>query len=233
MSEGDLSDLPAGVFDPEGPSVTMSAQVRAELAAIDTTGGPLLSRFVAQYATFWSGWDCRYSFMPRLDEGARRGNLFGFLGWSNRYLFNLDTGTSGMGPLMSEIAEVVGEEEAVLGLEELVLTTDVGSIESQRRQNEGRQALAELLMSLRELSVSDAEARRLAEQLAAAYTVVGAHEQDQLVAEVGYYVALAQGLEAAGNTRLAEYLDCIEHPDTQAMRGRGGFDARGGGTCIP
>ncbi|HCH64346.1 MAG TPA: hypothetical protein DFR83_16190 [Deltaproteobacteria bacterium] len=233
LSEGDLSSLPEGVFDPAVPSITLSDDGRAALSAVDTVGGPELLRFVAQYTTFWSGWDCRYSFMPRLDEGARRGNYFGFLPWSNRYVFNLDNGTTGMGPLMSEIAVVMGQEEVLLGLESMRRSADLQSIRAQRAQNAARDALAEALVALQEPALSGAAAATQLERVEAAYAEVGGHERDQLSAEVSYFVAFAQALAAAGNTRLVEYLSCIEHPDTQAMRGRGGFDARGGGSCIP
>ena len=52
-----------------------------------------------------------------------------------------------------------------------------------------------------------------------------------LLAELTYYTALAQAEAAAGSTRLADYVACIESPETQAMRGAGGFDALGGGSC--
>ena len=233
VGDGDLSSLPAGVFDPAVPTVRLSAEVQAEVAAVSRVDGPDLFRFVAQYATFWSGWDCRYSFMPRIDEGARRANFFGFLPWSNRYVFNLDNGTTGMGPLMSEITMVMGDEEAALGLESLRRSTDVRSIEAQRQQNEARDGVAQRLAQLQALSLAGASAAAQLERVAAAYAEVGVHERTQLEVELDYYVAFAQGLAATDNTTLTEYLACIEHPDTQAMRGRGGFDALGGGTCIP
>lgn len=55
----------------------------------------------------------------------------------------------------------------------------------------------------------------------------------QLDLELDYYVALARALDSAGDTRLRDYVACIEDPATQALRGTGGFDARGGGTCAP
>jgi len=233
LVDGDLSGLPEGIIDPTTGAVTPSAAVRDALAAVDTTGGPALALFAARYATFWTARPCELAFMSRLDIGARRANYFGFLPWSNRYLFDLDTGRTGPGPLMGELAGVMGQAERSLGLDATVADILTTSIVAQRAETATREDVAVTLDTLRDLTLDAAAVSAATDRVVAAQVDWSGHEADQLEAELGYYSAMAQGLAAAGNTHLAEYLACIEAPETQAMRDNGGFDALGGGTCVP
>ena len=230
---GELSALPAGVYDPSTPSVALSAEVQAEWDAVDRPGGPDLALFVAQYATYWTGRACTLGFMPRLEEGARRANYFGFLSWSERYAFDLQTGTRGMGPLLAEITTVMGDEETELDIVSAARTADARSLQAQRAQTTARADVAAVLVALQADDLGEADVRGPLDRVAETYGEVGEHERDQLTAELQYYLTFSAGLARSGRTRLAEYLACIEHPDTQAMRGHGGFAAMGGGTCVP
>ncbi len=230
---GDLSSLPDGVFSSSAHTVTLSAAVQAELDAIDTTGGPDLLLFAAQYATFWTGWDCQYSFMPRSDRGARRANYFGFLPWSDGYLFNLDNGKTGPGPLLAEVSGFMARHETTYGLRSVLLHADTLSIAAQHNQLLARGELATEVEAVKDLTLSETALQAHLDRIIERNEAVGALEAEQLEAELDYYVPLAQAITAAGNTDFADYLACIEDPATQAMRDHGGFEALGGGSCLP
>ena len=52
-------------------------------------------------------------------------------------------------------------------------------------------------------------------------------------AELAYFFALRDTLTASQLGDIEHWIDCLESPSTQALRGAGGFDAIGGGTCLP
>lgn len=233
LVDGDLSALPDGIFDPDGPTITRSAEVDAALAGVDPSGGPDLFAFIARYATAWTGPPCRLAFMPRLDEGGRRANYFGFQAWNERALFDLDTGRTGAGPLMVQLAQAIAGYERGYALDGLADTVERGSLLAQRDVNTARTTLADTIAALLDPGLDPATADALQQQVEDALLVARDREQAQLDLELDYYVALARALDTANDTRLRDYVDCIEDPATQAMRGSGGFDARGGGSCAP
>lgn len=233
LADGDLSVLPEGIYDPDGPTITSSPDVVAALADLAAAGGLDPSRFVARYTTAWTGPPCRLGFMPRLDEGGRRANYFGFQAWNARALFDLDTGRAGAGPLMMQLSDAIAGYEVDHGLSGLAAAVDRSSLLAQRDLNTARASLADTLTALLDPSLDPASADRLQQQVAEGVEAARTEERAQLDLELDYYVALTRALDTAGDTRLRDFVACIEDPATQAMRGTGGFDARGGGTCVP
>lgn len=233
VEDGDLTGVPSGVYDAETATVQHSPAVAAELADLVTAGGPDWETFVARYLTWWTGWDCRFSHSPRMDRGGRRANFFGFLPWSQRYLFDLDNGTTSTGPLLQEMSAEMAAAETALGL-----TTDfeaalAGSVPAQRAQLEARAELVELVLAVQELDRPTSGVAAMRAPILAATEALTAHKAEQLLAELDYYLALGEGLRSTGNTRFEAYIDCIESAEVQAMQGNGGFEALGGGSCLP
>jgi cytochrome c peroxidase len=233
VENGHLDEIPIEVWDPGSGTVQPSETVAAELADLETAGGPDWETFVARYLTWWTGWDCRFSHTPRMDRGGRRANLFGFLPWSQRYLFDLNNGTTSTGPLLQEMSAELATAEAALGITADFEAALAVSLPAQRAQLEARAELVELVLTLQDLDRPTSGVAAMREPILAATATLKAHKAEQLLAELDYYLALADGLRSTGNTRFDAYIDCIESPEVQAMRGNGGFAALGGGSCLP
>jgi hypothetical protein len=171
--------------------------------------------------------------MTRLEQDERHANYYGFANWASGYLFDLKTGDIGSGGLQEEIATYVAAQESALGLTPLFDATLTASNAKRKQYDAARAALVDALMEVADPALSPAQVDALEPSIVAASQAVAQRDAELLLVELGYYLGLYQATQQAGSTNLAQYLACIESPATQAMKGNGGFDALGGGTCEP
>jgi len=124
-------------------------------------------------------------------------------------------------------------QEATLGLSPLFDATLVASNAKRKQYDAARGLLVDELVKVADPSITPAELAAREAPIVVASQAVAARDAELLLVELGYYLGLYQATQQAGSTNLARYIACIESPATQAMKGNGGFDALGGGTCEP
>lgn len=234
VRRGDLSVLPPGVYTPGNKALTQSDAIKKEVNAIDDgPDGVGWDGFAAGYLTWTLGWDCRNAFMSRSDEDSRVTNYFGFSRWANSYLFDLQTGAVGSGGFQEEMSLVIGAQEQSLGVADLFAATLPATIDLQRQYQDRRRVLVTTLMKLQDLALDPATVAALADDVIAANSEVAQSDAALLLKQLDYYVGLWQAIEQSGAQALPKFLACIEDPATQALKGNGGFEGNGGGSCNP
>ncbi|MCP4487643.1 MAG: hypothetical protein GY820_10060 [Gammaproteobacteria bacterium] len=222
IEQGDLSMLPDGVFVPGDRRLNQSTNISRAVRQVggNAGGGIPWDNFAAGYLTWSLGWDCRFTFMTRMDEGERRANYYGFSQWAREYLFDLGDGSPGSGGFQLEMSEYIGAEDERLGLSADFTDTLNNTLAIRTDYNAAR---ADLVARLRDVHESDGSDADLKAAVVVANQAVGVQDAKLLIAELEYYIALWSALNTNGNSPLPGYLECIESPDTQSKKGNGGL----------
>lgn len=231
LKSGDLSSLPSSAFvvDTNGQvtQVKSSPAVRGESGFSVTRNGSLSwDQFAAGYVTWSLGIDCARAFTPRLGDGERRADLFGYPQWEQAVLFDLQTGREGSGGLQENLSNWIGAREADLGLGDLFASTLDDVIAQRAVWDTARGALVAAL--------DDVAAATTPALLTAASTRVQVAQADLAAANgrllldhVDYAVALWGAVQTSGDDRLTPYLTCLESATTQAARASNGGSGLG------
>jgi cytochrome c peroxidase len=225
LKGGDLASLPAGVVDLERRRLNQGATVRGEAGYRAAIAGvtPWVP-FVAGYAVSASAEPCARAFIPRLGDGERRANLFGYGPWVAAYLFDIVTGRPGSGGLQETLSEWIAAEEARVGVSDVFARTLDAVIDGRRTYEAARADLVDGLVTLGGADdPASPEATAALAAIESAQARVAASDAALLLAHLDYYVTLWRAIETSGVDRLTPYVDCLESDATQATRGHGGL----------
>ena len=228
--DGDLSELPTEVVG--SSELSLPRDIRDELALRGIDLDAVFASYVLGYAAFTAGPDCTGGFDPRQDTGSVAGAYFGFGPWIDRTFFDLQSGTQEPVSAQIELAELLADLEATAGAPgpDPWLTDAVAARRAWQAARSESAAAARAVA----LAVATGADRAAAEQaLIQAAAATAAAETDLLVAEVGYFFSVRDGLSTGQLADVEAWIDCIESPEVQSLKDNGGFDAIGGGSCLP
>ena len=229
--DGSLDDLPDGVYTPGSDTLTRLPELEAELSARGLTLDAGLSRYVFAYATWTAGPDCTAAFDARQDFGSRAAPHYGFATWIDGWFFNLDTGDQDPRAAQAELADLVGRLEAEAGFTGTPAAVDATTT-AHRAWTTARRRAAAATRALGDAWASGDDPAAAHTELDAAREALVAAETSLLHAELSYYLSLWDALSATQRADIEAWIACLESPETQALRGSGGFDAVGG-SCLP
>jgi len=227
---GDTSNVPIELIDDD--VIMLSSTIRDELDTAGITYDPGFAAFVLGWATWTAGPDCVGAFDNRQDNGSRAAAYFGFGPWVDDWFFNLQTGIQEPVSAQEELSGLIAHLEATAGSG--VLTTTLPTLAAAQRAWITAQAdTAAATRHLGEAVAAGADPAPFESALAVAGASLASAETDVLVAELTYYFHLRDTLSDSQKADVVHWIDCLESPATQAMAGAGGFDAAGGGSCLP
>lgn len=227
---GDLSMLPAELSDPELDTLSLPDGVADTLSAYGLTYDNRLADFILSYATWTAGPDCVDAFVPRQDLEATASGWYGFASWVDSALFNLDNGIQEPATAQQELATLVASLEQDAGY--TAMTTAL--VDTNIAKRTWLSALEETSAATRAVGEAVASGTPPPEtRLTDAYAALAVAEAALSSAELDYYFGLRDSLGAERLDDIEHWIDCLESPETQAMKNNGGFDALGGGSCLP
>ncbi len=226
---GDLSELPPERIG--ASTIQLGTTVHDELRTRDISFATEFASYVIAYATFTAGPDCTASFDPRQDFHSAAAAWYGFAPWVQAAFFNLQTGIEDPLTPQQELAGLVESLEQAAGIDPAPFLED--TVAARRAWTTARLHMATATRDFALAVVDDADRTPAREALEAIRDEQAAAEQALVEAELAYLFALRDTLTAAQLDDIERWIDCLESPSTQALRGAGGFDAIGGGTCLP
>lgn len=228
---GDLSDLPSDTVDPTRPYLLPSDAMNARLDDLGLDWDDDLATYVLGYGTWTAGPDCVGAFTQRQDFDGRAAAYFGFSPWVDRRFFNLQTGVREPLTPQEELAGLVEQMEQAAGYEGIDQAL-VSTNTTKRAWLDAVDGAARAARTLGEAVAAGGDTSTASDALGVSHDTLAEAEADLLAAELGWYFDLRDALDTDQRTTIADWIDCLESPETQALRGNGGFDAHGG-SCLP
>mgnify|MGYP000111697227 FL=1 len=149
----------------------------------------------------------------------------------DRRFFNLQTGVREPLTPQEELAGLVEQMEQAAGYEGIDQAL-VSTNTTKRAWLDAVDGAARAARTLGEAVAAGGDTSTASDALGVSHDTLAEAEADLLAAELGWYFDLRDALDTDQRTTIADWIDCLESPETQALRGNGGFDAHGG-PCLP